>query len=103
MLVQHKDEVCEYLKEKKDAFVDPGDETSVDENAQEQLRSPPLPAAGLRSPLQGSMRSNGNGESIKLPPIGHFSVGNSARNSPHLAPNSPTTPGSPLKSGIARN
>jgi histone deacetylase 6 len=62
-----------------------------------------LPAVGLRSPRQGSARNNGNGEGIKLPPIGHFSVGNSARNSPHLGAISPTTPGSPLRQGFGRN
>lgn len=102
MLVAHKDEVYEFLKGKVDAYVDPGDDTSLDGDTQQRVRSPPLPAAGLRSPLQGSARSNGNGDSIKLPPIGHFSVGGSARNSPHLGANSPTTPGSPLRQGFGR-
>lgn len=107
MLARHKDEVYEYLLEKKDAFVDPGDDTSVDENALERMRSPPLDA-GLRSPRQASVRSNGigngngEGEGAKLPPIGHFSVGGSARNSPHVGASSPS-PASPLRQGFGRS
>ncbi|KAF1970095.1 hypothetical protein BU23DRAFT_214609 [Bimuria novae-zelandiae CBS 107.79] len=96
MLVQHQDEVRGYLKEKKDAYVEGGDDTSVEGNMQEAARSPP-PAG-----RQGSVRSSANGEGAKLPPIGHFSVGNSLRNSPHLGMNSPTRPGSPLRQGFGR-
>jgi histone deacetylase 6 len=99
MLAQHKEEVQQYLLEKKEAFVDPGDETSVEENMQQPMRSPPLPT-GLRSP-EGSvpLTRNGHGEEIRsrMPPLAFFAVPRS-RTGTH----SPTTPGSPLRQGFGR-
>lgn len=95
MLAFHADEVQEYLLEKKEAYVDPGDETSVDENIQQPLRSPPLPA-GLRSPGSVPPTKNGHGNG-RMPPIALFPVSNT-----RTGTLSPTGPGSPLRQGFGR-
>lgn len=104
--MQHKEEVQKYLLEKKEAFVDRGDDTSVDDNMQQPLRSPPSAAIGLRSPQQGSvpLARNGFGEEqprSRMPPLVYFPV--PGANSPRVGTHSPTTPGSPLRQGFGRS
>lgn len=96
MLAHQMEEVQQYLLEKKKDFVDPGDDTSTDDNMSQGLRSPPLPVSGLRSPRQASVPVARNGD--RMPPMGFFTVGNS----PRLGTNSPRSPKSPLRQDFRR-
>ncbi|KAK7182955.1 histone deacetylase [Paraphaeosphaeria sporulosa] len=95
MLAEHKEEVQQYLLEKKEAYVDPGDDTSVEENIQQPLRSPPLPM-GIRSPGSVPPTKNGHGDA-RMPPMAIFTLPNS-----RMGTLSPTAPGSPLRQGFGR-
>ncbi|KAJ4347879.1 Histone deacetylase hda1 [Didymosphaeria variabile] len=99
MLMQHKEEVQQYLLAKKAPFVDHGDDISVDDDSKQPLRSPPLPS-GLQSP-QGSVPLTRNGYAeegrSRLPPVAYFNVSNS-----RTGTLSPTAPGSPLRQGFGR-
>ncbi|KAF2471383.1 uncharacterized protein BDR25DRAFT_26767 [Lindgomyces ingoldianus] len=83
MLVEHQDEVKEYLLRKKSEFEESEMETKLADDIRSGLRSPPLPS-GSNTPRPNNVEARPGSvpaslRSPKMPQVGYFTVSNSPR------------------------